>query len=621
MQRDYRVQTANDGMEALEAIRREPPDLLLTDVMMPRMNGFDLLDTLRADELTAEIPVVMLSARAGEEATVEGLDAGADDYLVKPFSARELLARVRANLELDRVRRTRAALERGQILLDQAQRLARVGSWELDLATGRVTASAELIRQLDLTAEELADVGFEYILDTRVLPDDREKTRRAVASASSGAPMELEMRMRVGDDVRTYRVLGELEEDAAGRPVRLRGSQQDVTDQHVARDALAAASAAREVAEREMRLANELQASLLPQLSFDPDPLQVATYYRAGVEGTQVGGDWYDVIELGAGRTALVIGDVMGRGVKAAAVMGQLRAAARAYARLDLPPADILEYLDGLVRDLGEDQIVPCLYAVYDPGERRLSYANAGHLPALLRVPGEGSRPLASIAEPPLDAGPSLSRGAEVVLPPGSIIALYTDGLVESRSRDIDDGIALLARELDDVEAVTPDVPKRLVARMLPDGPDDDVAMLVALVDGGYSGRSLVIEVSDSERAVQQVRGRITATLGAWQVRPSIVDDVELLASELTTNAILYGRVPVEVRLRHAARHVVLEVYDSGTYLPRRMRPTPDDEHGRGLQLVALLADRWGTRPTEHGKAVWAVVALDSRGEPAPERV
>ena len=110
--------------------------------------------------------------------------------------------------------------------------------------------------------------------------------------------------------------------------------------------------------------------------------------------GTQVGGDWYDVIEVGAGRTALVIGDVMGRGVRAAAVMGQLRAAVRAYARLDLAPADVLEFLDGVVRELGEVQIVTCIYAVYDPHDRSLAYANAGHLPPLLAVPGEPTRRL-----------------------------------------------------------------------------------------------------------------------------------------------------------------------------------------------------------------------------------
>ena len=143
----------------------------------------------------------------------------------------------------------------------------------------------------------------------------------------------------------------------------------------------------REAAALERRIADELQHSLLPAVTFDPEQLEVATFYQPGVAGTQVGGDWYDVIEVGAGRTALVIGDVMGRGVRAAAVMGQLRTAVRAYARLDLPPADVLEHLDDVVRELGEVQIVTCIYAVFDPHDQTLQYANAGHLPPLLSFP------------------------------------------------------------------------------------------------------------------------------------------------------------------------------------------------------------------------------------------
>ncbi len=616
LDRDYRVLAVDDGLAALALVRRNPPDLLLTDVMMPGLDGFGLVRALRDDPATAEVPIVMLSARAGEEATVEGLDTGADDYLVKPFSARELLARVRANLELDRARRVRDALERGRRLLDQAQRLARVGSWEVDLATGRISASAELVRQFGMAGADLENGGFDSLLTRVVDRKDQARVRSLFEAAARGEPLDFEVSVTRTEGRRTYRVIGELDTDDEGRPVRLRGSQQDVTDQHAARDAVAAASATREVAEREMRLANELQASLLPRTTFDPEPLQIATYYRAGVEGTQVGGDWYDVIELGAGRTALVMGDVMGRGVKAAAVMGQLRAAVRAYARLDLPPADVLEYLDGLVRDLGDDQIVTCVYAVYDPGERTLAYANAGHLPPLVRLPGGIFAPLAAAAEPPLGAGPPVGRGAEVELPPGALLALYTDGLVESRTRDLDDGIELLAAELDRVERVDDQVPGRLVSAMLPGGPDDDVAILLAHVEYGYEGRSVDIAVPSRERAVQEVRDSLTSTMISWGVPEGVRDDVELLASELTTNAIIYASAPVHVRLRLTARHVVLEVYDAATYLPRRMRPTPDDEHGRGLQLVALLAERWGTRPTERGKAVWCVVALEQAAEP-----
>ena len=128
----------------------------------------------------------MLSARAGEEGTIEGLEAGADDYLIKPFATRELLARVHANLELDRVRRTRDQLRRSQDLLDRAQRLARVGSWELDLATGAITGSDELARQLELSAEELRTQGLEAAIARRVHPDDAESVRAALAAAADG---------------------------------------------------------------------------------------------------------------------------------------------------------------------------------------------------------------------------------------------------------------------------------------------------------------------------------------------------------------------------------------------------------------------------------------------------
>ena len=146
-----------------------------------------------------------------------------------------------------------------------------------------------------------------------------------------------------------------------------------------------------ELHEMARRLAAKGYLVLLPNL-----------YYRAGVEGTQVGGDWYDVIELGAGRTALVIGDVMGRGVQAAAVMGQLRSAIRAYARLDLPPDELLEHMDGLVRELGGDQIVSCVYAVFDPAEQVLRMANAGHLPPVVIAPDGTATVLAEATDPPL---------------------------------------------------------------------------------------------------------------------------------------------------------------------------------------------------------------------------
>ncbi|UWP78713.1 SpoIIE family protein phosphatase [Dactylosporangium fulvum] len=611
LEADYRVLEATDGAVALAMCRADPPELVVTDVMMPDLDGFGLVAALRAEEVGGHLPVIMLSARAGDEATVEGLDAGADDYLVKPFSPRELRARVRANLEFDRLRRTRDELQRSQELLDQAQRLAAVGSWEVDLATGAVHGSGEFLRQLAVTAEQLLEERDLLGINKRMHPDDRPRVEAALAAAVRGEPLDYEARVAMPDGtLRVFRTIGELERDAAGNPVRLRGSNQDVTEQRSTEQALAAAAAAQEAAAREHRIADQLQRSLMPPVTIRPEHLDLAAYYRPGVAGTQVGGDWYDVIELGADRTALVMGDVMGRGVPAAAVMGQLRAAVRAYARLDLPPADVLEYLDGVVRDLREDQIVTCVYAVYDPGERSLTYANAGHLPPLLLLPGAAPRPLTA-SGPPLGTGPHTLAEERVELPVGALLTLYTDGLVEHRDRDLDSGIFALAALVGEITGPLADVPDRLVSRLLPDGPDDDITLLLTRVVGEPGEQQSVIQhMPARESAVRDARRLVDTTLRRWSAPPRVIDDLVLVVSELAANAVLHGRPPIQLRLRRAATHVVLELHDTAPYLPRKQRPTPDDEHGRGLQLVSSLCDRWGTRPTADGKAVWCMRSI-----------
>jgi signal transduction histidine kinase/DNA-binding response OmpR family regulator len=604
---EYAVETAPDGKVALERARAHPPDLVLTDVMMPHLDGFGLLAALQDDPATMGVPVIMLSARAGEEGTIEGLEAGADDYLIKPFAARELLARVAANLELERVRRTRDQLRRGQDLIDQAQRLARVGSWEIDLATGAISGSEELERLLRMPAEELSSGGVDAVFARVLAPGDVERARAAVAA---GAPIDIEVQLTVPGEP-WVRVLGEVERDADGRAVRLRGSLQDITAQREAEQALAAAAAEREAAARERSIADELQHSLLPPVTFDPDRLEVATFYQPGVAGTQVGGDWYDVIEVGAGRTALVIGDVMGRGVNAAAVMGQVRTAVRAYARLDLPPADILEYLDAVVRDLTEAQIVTCVYAVFDPTDRSLSFANAGHLPPLLTAPGAPTRRLTESAGPPLGAGPLTLEEQVVELPAGARLTLYTDGLVERRDRNLDDGIDLLAALLDRAgDARIAELPGTLVDSLAPAGSDDDVAVLVACVADQEDGPTATLAIEDDVRAVHQARAFTRATLEQWALPESLARDAILLVSEMVTNAIVHGRAPIGLRLRRAREHLLLEVSDTATAVPRKLRPTSDDVHGRGLQLVAMMADEWGTRPIRDGKSVWCALDL-----------
>ncbi|HEX6027037.1 MAG TPA: SpoIIE family protein phosphatase [Solirubrobacter sp.] len=586
----YGVQTAADGAIALELARRDPPALVVTDVMMPNLDGFGLLAALQADPATTDIPVIMVSARAGEEGTIEGLEAGADDYLIKPFAARELLARVQANIELDRARRTRDALRRSSDLLDQAQRLAKVGSWEMDLATRTLRGSRELLRQLQMTPGEV-----EHGVADRIHPDDRPRVCRAIDAAADGEPLDVELRIVTPDDAtRLYRTLGELERDVDGVPLRLRGSNQDITEQREAERALAAG-----------RMADELQRSLLPERTFDAEQLDVSAYYRAGVAGTQVGGDWYDVVDVGAGRTALVLGDVVGRGVRAAAVMGQLRAAVRAYAQLELAPADVLECLDEVVRHLGPEQMVTCLYAVFDPRDRSLTYANAGHLPPLLVVPGEAPRRLDAVGAP-IGTGAPISGEERLTLPVGAVVVLYTDGLVEQRGRVIDEGIDRLA------EALTgpPVDAAKLAERLVPDGSDDDIAVLMARVLEAPEHVTAAFPVEPDVGALRFARRFVSDTLAGWGLPESVVPDALLVTGELVTNAVLHGKPPVELRLRRAPRHLLIEVEDGEASTPRKLRPTPADHHGRGLQLTAAVSERWGTRPQHDRKSVWCQLPL-----------
>ncbi|MCW3041792.1 MAG: histidine kinase, partial [Solirubrobacterales bacterium] len=608
----HTVRTAADGVEALRLAREQAPDLVLTDVMMPRLDGFGLLKALQQDPATVGVPVVMLSARSGEEGTVGGLEAGASDYLVKPFTARELLARVNATLELDRVRRTRDELQRSRTLLDQAQRLAGVASWDLDLETGQVFASHEFLRQLELDAAQLDELPFEQLMLSVVHPDDLDRVQEALRTGAAGAPIDYEVRLRYADGrERLFRTLGELERDPDGRPLRLRGSNQDITEQRAAERALAAAAAAREAAARESAIADQLQRSLLPAREFALEHLAVAAAYEAGVAGTQVGGDWYDVIELGAGRTALVIGDVMGRGVPAAAVMGQLRAAVRAYARLDLEPAVVLELLDAAVRDLGEDQIVTCVYAVYDPMDRSLVFANAGHLPPILQAPGEAPRRLTEASGPPLGSGPLTLRNDRVPFPPGSLVALYTDGLVERRDQDIDAGIDAVAARLAAGGPALEALPQALMDALLSGGPEDDVAILLARAGEHPAVVPLLLHVEPEPVSVRELRRAVVEALQEWATPPDPLADAVLLSSELVTNALIHGRGPIEYRLRRDAGCLVLEVQDAASVLPQKRQPTAEDEHGRGLQLVDALAHAWGTRPLPQGKAVWCTIALE----------
>ncbi|MCH0543451.1 serine/threonine-protein phosphatase [Streptomyces sp. MUM 203J] len=388
----------------------------------------------------------------------------------------------------------------------------------------------------------------------------------------------------------------------------------DVTDHAEAAERLRASE------RRHRETAVTLQRSLLPQELEQPDDLRVAATYQPGGTDAAVGGDWYDVITLGAGRTALVIGDVMGRGVRAAAVMGQLRTAVRAYARLDLPPHEVLQLLDGLAAEIDASQIATCVYAVHDPNEGRLVYASAGHLPILVRDENGAVRRAADPTGPPLGTGGWLHTSGTIALPPGSTAVLYTDGLVERRGEDIDEGVSSLERALAGATGTPQVVCDRLLRSLgVTAEHDDDVAVLV-LQHPARSGpdaelfHNAALDLLGGVEAAPRARAFASGVLSSWRFPVELRDLGVLAASELVANSLQHGTPPMRLRLRRTDRRLIIEVTDGDDHLPRRRRAETEDEAGRGISIIATIASSWGSRRTPGGgKAVWCEFALPAR--------
>ncbi|MGW4162422.1 SpoIIE family protein phosphatase [Streptomyces sp. NPDC004788] len=394
---------------------------------------------------------------------------------------------------------------------------------------------------------------------------------------------------------------------------------------------------------REHERALILQRSLLPPGDPEAAGLDIACRYLPGTVGSEVGGDWFDVIELPGHRTALVIGDVMGRGLRAAVAMGELRTAVRTLAQLDLEPAEVLSHLDEIARGLGapagaqqsarahhkargpelsEVYLATCVYAVYDPVTRRCTFANAGHLPPVLVEPGQEARFLDVPPGMPLGVGGEPFEEVTVELPEGALLALYTDGLVESRDHPLDEGLSAFRNALAKPNRPLEDVCDHVLTTLDTRHGEDDIALLMARIQGLPSEAVGDWRLPREPRSVGRARELARAQLTAWELEP-LVDTVELLVSELVTNALRYGEGEIRLRLLRD-RTLVCEVWDAGLVQPRRRRAKDTDEGGRGLQLVGLLSAAWGSRRTPHGKTVWFELALpdgDGAAEPTVDQL
>ncbi|MFF1694020.1 SpoIIE family protein phosphatase [Streptomyces sp. NPDC058257] len=387
---------------------------------------------------------------------------------------------------------------------------------------------------------------------------------------------------------------------------------------------------------REHERALILQRSLLPPDDPEASGLDIACRYLPGNAATEVGGDWFDVIELPGHRTALVVGDVMGRGLRAAVAMGELRTAVRTLALLDLEPAEVLSALDEIARglgdpsgtqqatraarqtrsasetDLSEVYLATCIYAVYDSVTRRCTFANAGHLPPVLVEPGESPLMLDVPPGMPLGVGGEPFEEVEVELPDGALLALYTDGLVESRHHPLDEGLNAFVRALDAPAPALEDVCDHVLNTLDTHHGEDDIALLMARIQGLPAEAVGDWTLPRDPKSVGRARELACEQLRTWDLEP-LCDTTELLVSELVTNALRYGEGDIRVRLL-LDRTLVCEVWDAGLVQPRRRRARDTDEGGRGLQLVGLLSAAWGSRRTPRGKTVWFELPLPDSG-------
>ncbi|MEU5262071.1 SpoIIE family protein phosphatase [Amycolatopsis sp. NPDC021455] len=708
---DYAVTAVRDGADAFAAASAEPPELIISDVMMPRLDGLGLLAKLRADPRTAAVPVLLLSARAGQEAAVDGLAAGADDYLVKPFSARELLARVRTTIRLARLRtqhsRWRAAM------IDSLQE----GFFVCD-ADGQVV-------EINAACTELLGFGPEGLPYAAPHPwwPGRETdpvAYRQVAGAFGHARDEpsgsfvLPLRHRDGHRVWAAVAYNELHDDEGRR--RLVGTIRDVTAERYAvqresalasmNQRLAAVSGVPEVLRTALELLRELwqaervlavswphdgepgvastdpadrrwtdlaaplRATLdhvrsLPALHASPAdggagttldhpggrltlwvepaperplgtedrtllallagtlahalrrahrddrqrevalalqrsilgparlPDGFAVRYEPANPPLEVGGDWYDVIALAGDRIGIVVGDCVGRGLAAAAVMGQLRSACRALLLEASSPAHTLAALDRFAGRLPGALCTTVFCGILDPASGALTYSSAGHPPATL-VHRDGTAQF-------LDEGGSVPLAVRVdgprpeataVVPIGALLMLYTDGLVERRRESLDDGIRRVTEVAHGArDADLPGLAATLMSALRPaDGYEDDVALLLYR----RSVPPLALDFPAHPDSLASTRHWLRAWLANAAVEPDLAQDVLVAAGEACANAVEHAYLAGAGAAAHlAARltgaHLVVTVTDHGHW----KQPPPDNHvlRGRGVPMMEALAD------------------------------
>ncbi|MFF4652289.1 SpoIIE family protein phosphatase [Streptomyces sp. NPDC001380] len=706
----YRVTAVTDGLAALAEARLGRTDLVVSDVMMPGMGGLELVAALRADPRTAGIPVLLLSARAGEEASIEGLEAGADDYLVKPFSAQDLLARVRTNLELARVRNHHAgwraamvaSLQEGFFVCDSGGAVVEINTAFTDIL-GYGPEGLPYPPQypwwpapsVDPEAHERAGEAYAQLMGDRrgsftvpVLHRDGHRIWVAATFSTVEDP-ETGEEMRVGTvrDVTAERFAAQREAALTAMSVRLSQASSVPDAVRAALDALGGLWHTRSVLavtwrgdgepavagpdgglrwqdlpEPRRRAVEALRGHppLHPAVSEDPagvgvtldhpegllslwlepDPARpfgdedptllgllaghlgqalrrahqtdqqrevaltlqrailgpdrlpsgFAVRYEPATRPLEVGGDWYDTVELPDGRIGIVVGDCVGRGLSAATVMGQLRSACRALLLQASGPAETLTSLDRFAALVPGALCTTVFCGILDPGSGRLVYSSAGHPPGILAHPDGRTELLEGGRSTPLAVRPGHPRPeAERTVPARSTLLLYTDGLVERRRRPLTAGVDQAAAAVGGGRGVPlEELAVRLMERLAPEeGYDDDVAFLLYRHPG-----PLEVSFPAESGRLAQVRGALREWLARCDLPPRQAQGVLVAAGEACANAIEHGhrdRPGQQVRLTATATAdgLRLTVADSGRW--KTPDPGSNAHRGRGLTLMRAL--------------------------------
>lgn len=373
--------------------------------------------------------------------------------------------------------------------------------------------------------------------------------------------------------------------------------------------------------ERERFISQALQRTLLPEQLPAVAGARTSHRYVPGAHGVEVGGDWYDVIQLPANRLAVVIGDVGGHNLDAAQVMGQLRNAIRSYAWEGHSPARVMEATNRLLCGTEPGVLATCCYLELDLEDGIASVTRAGHPPPLI-VDSQGAVYADIVTDPPLGTDPDLNfEQSTIFLKPSDCVLLYTDGLIETRSMSVTAGMDRLHRAVNNfLETRALEAPRKWspddvadeVLRSIAEVPDreDDMAVLVlqylpsSISSRADSNKSVRRHLASTASSAGVARRFAADVMHDWGV-DELVDPVGLCVSELVTNALIHTATELELTLELTDRLIHVAVIDQSDRMPVARDSTDQDTSGRGLQIVEALSSSWGVEPLGFGKAVW----------------